>query len=1448
MSVPHNHVPAPRTERTAGRTAAPPTPNTPRSRNGAGLNSVIHSLEHKWNLGLEPRDDNWSPEKNSDSLGNKVYGQLKRLHYAPDTSLQRALDTFQQVALGTRPEKRLQELHRILKSNIIQTPTSKNVTPVSLNRAQNQPQKSLKPLHLPQGGGATNSKSPTKTTTTATATATGQSIGLKTTSGNAFDPGSPTDEDEDDFFTPPSPSLSLSSRSAQRRVQASSRFCQDKKAIKRPFDGFGASGRSSPKLTKTFKDQQPSGWPPASKLNESPSTLLKQYSLDRSRSFQTDSTKTSFNDSFRAESSIQSTQAVTTNTSFTSDANDGDVRYPILPEKRPTTTGYLDGPALSHINSRLGEGGESLPGKKPQPPQLSGRESSSTFGSIDEDGLLETSNRAGRDYARSARLPSMSPPQTLGSRQGYGTSWSAGKNGSTRHKETRDQPPVTNLHPRPDIKTQPMVRNTKFSTSPNKDNQTLVPWYIREIPSQNLFVEDLPKELENFPYFILFICCRLAIENKISMKELVSDVHHVNSRFDPEAFWRNIESKTPNSKARDPHKVWTAIKKDFDGFVFKGIVALNPKRKGPVFRLGLLPISADRSCRLERKFGSHRFLYLNMISFESTKPERFNEQEWQYVQRQWNDWLTREHTFLGRKWRVFHVETIKKKSNRIRDDCDKRIVMFATEGWDIEPISIGEMLNWFIDFNGNKEQSFCKAYARLDLGLSRTISTLTFKPSQIIRVGDKLADGSAEDATFNDLPLFFIDQKSKKRAIMNDGCSRMSVGAALEIWRMYRKATDFKEGLPSILQGRIGGAKGVWMICGEPSTTNPNELAIWIEVTNSQLKFEPHDEDRDELNYDRHRLTFEYLNHSSRPTPSALHKSFIPILVDRGVSQDVIARLAKDRLDIDRENLQGMLSDSEKLYHWLHQQSPPEKELVWEAALPKSLPNKIRCLLQNGFHPADEPYLAEQLCKYVKLQHLRMEQKLKIPLGRAAYLFGVADPLGVLAPGEVHVHFSEPFVDEATIRTFRALNNIDLLVARQPACRRSDIQKVRAVKKPELDHLVDVVVFPSRGEYPMAGKLQGGDYDGDIFWLCWEPDLTGPFKNAPAPLDPPEPTKYGIRVDSRKLHEVMNPQDLSTAGNFIQEALEFRLMPSLLGLVTNFHEKQAYKENQIFSWRLDALCDTHDLLVDGPKQGFMFNKSEYTELVECKLKCGNPAVPAYKQAMEACKNKIDIDETEDPRGKDYRHKTENILDFLYFQVVRQHNVATLQMVKESFQKTDCDDKALRYPCLNLNNSQSNEIQTAIRAELASLATIFNDLHRLWIKLNREEKRNFSDVLDACYSQYQAIVPTTPTIEPFKPLFEPYLSPNFNMWELIRASALYSAHGLPKDQSFVWHMAGRDLMKLKGSSIPGSTYITPSILSNMKPRPIKVPRPKEEEEDEEERKEQESQSNFLEMGL
>jgi hypothetical protein len=1195
------------------------------------------------------------------------------------------------------------------------------------------------------------------------------------------------------------------------------------------------------------KGEQPAESLAVSSVAESSALLFKRPSREMARSFQRidASIVSSTNTSFDTIWSSQQTQAESANTSFTTDGASDDVPF-LKPTLRSSTSieslNQDAVTALAEIERRA------FQLEKPSPEdrmlyQETCQESMSTYNSIEDGKKLSSA----RHKAEAANLPHSLPAlDPLFSRT----------NGASTEVRVQDIiPAITSKVLNPfsprgarvfqDYGDPPLAganQETVRTCAPTKVH-SLESHDIRDIPQQNLFIDEPLEGFRDAPYFIRFICQRLAIESAIPKVKLLEAMNTPSNYSTSESFWTAIanisESRIRASKKKESARLWHAAKRDFDGYTFKGQISFSNKTQGPVFRFQLLPVQADKSCRFQRKFGADRFLYVNAPKFDSKLSDCFNKSRMKQIRERWNQWLSLEHLFLGRKWRVFHLEPIQNKKGKKTNGeftHDKRIVLFATEGCGIEqPCTIGELLNWFLPFAQNERQTFCKAYARFDLGLSRTVPTLIFKPSQVRQVPDTLSDGQPEATEFNDpsLPWNFADID---RQVMNDGCSLISVGAAREIWRQYREAVGMKgpQALPSAFQGRIAGAKGMWIVSGESFSKDPEDLNVWIQINDSQLKFNPHEEDLLDGTFDPLRLTFELTNYTSAPSASELHISFIPILLDRGVSKQVIANMMTTRLDAERLELLAALADPIRMYEWLHRNGAKTSlgvDIMWQGALPVALEEKIKLMLESGFSPTKAPVLANALERFIQGKQVLKESKLRTPLGKSTFLYGIADPLGVLQPGEVHVQFSARFTDEVTEESYLHLRNMNILVARLPACRRSDIQKVRTIVHPDLSHLIDVVVFPSKGQYPLAGKLQGGDYDGDLFWLCWEPLLVDPFLNAPAPMQSLEPSTYNIRTDKRCLREVMKSEDLQPVDAFLKEAFAFRLDDSLLGRATTLLEKKTYRDNEIQSETLDQLCDLHDLLVDAPKQGYKFTHEDFELFKRETLRLHYPLKqPAYKAAMDDCLKAKDVDEVEKLRQKDYKHKPQRILDYLYFDVFRAHNTKTIKQINELFVDTDEVDKTLLSPYSHLVRKELPAIDNEIRSLKNQLALLFGRWSSGFHKSTTTEQKNAH--AEDCYQAYHAIQPDQPDHADIKPWLEPYCGPDNLTWKFIKASTLYAKYPYPKRADFVFKMAGMELTELKARGFPRSRLVIAGIHANMKPKRIKTPSELDEDDGEE----------------
>ncbi|TKA78185.1 hypothetical protein B0A49_01311 [Cryomyces minteri] len=496
---------------------------------------------------------------------------------------------------------------------------------------------------------------------------------------------------------------------------------------------------------------------------------------------------------------------------------------------------------------------------------------------------------------------------------------------------------------------------------------------VKRLPDDGLFIEDMPSDVKRLPFGLQFECVRVAQACRASLEDLCTPQQPYEIK-DHQKQWADFEKSWPDTKLPQqvPSKIWASVGSNYENVSLKGSLEFNRSNNGPLFRLVLEPFRREKSCRFQRAFGGDRFLYLDVPSFRDL-PKHLKGQQDNLLIR-YREWLGTEKCFLGRTWRVLLVSPKKaKKKNRGKKMSARQpeiahaqqLVLFATGGSDLTiaagtsfqsrascsyrgaAASVEKVINWFMPVKKNAFQPYCKAYARLELGFSKTLPALVFMPSQVRHVPDTITDGSPESTEFDD-PRLKWEASPEEQRIMNDGCSRISAGAAKKMWR----DNSLDGPVPSAFQGRIGGAKGVWTISAPSEMTDLEHTNIWIEITPSQMKFKPHDTDLDDATFDSNRLTFDMLKFSGSPKPSILHMSFLPILQDRGIPKGTLMKFVRDHMDHDRKEVLAAVADPVALRRWVHSQnawleeSQKEQGITWRAALPRLTMEKVNMLLE----------------------------------------------------------------------------------------------------------------------------------------------------------------------------------------------------------------------------------------------------------------------------------------------------------------------------------------------------------------------------------------------------------------------------------------------------------------------------------------------------------------------
>lgn len=444
---------------------------------------------------------------------------------------------------------------------------------------------------------------------------------------------------------------------------------------------------------------------------------------------------------------------------------------------------------------------------------------------------------------------------------------------------------------------------------------------------------------------------------------------------DYENTWSSLRSIAKAHSKVMPDKSSTAayIKagQTFEGVALTGTLKFREQRGGPVFSFQLEPLKIEASYRLSRRFGSDRFCTIIMPGISSEDLPAYLNSDPTAARKNISKWLINTtHSFLGRSWRAFYVtpyKAVKKVKKGYQSSFNEpvyRVFLFAEDGYDFKrngqtgeidprktdhsPMTVKNLINWFMPATENQNQMSLKFFSRLALGVSKTIPAVEFNPGEIIRSDDARADCP-------DVRRLRLQRSDEKKArlkpslsqapVMNDGCARISKAAALGIAQKLNL-----DQVPCVYQGRFGGAKGIWMVDVSGETLPQIGREYWIEVTDSQLKFEgPASEG---VFPDPARLTFEVHSWSRSLSPASLNYQLIPILLDRGVPSKVFMTLLEEDLTAKVGNLEAAMDSGLALRKWNQDNNPVSEERTRNKGIemlggrPDSLSEKVNWFIE----------------------------------------------------------------------------------------------------------------------------------------------------------------------------------------------------------------------------------------------------------------------------------------------------------------------------------------------------------------------------------------------------------------------------------------------------------------------------------------------------------------------
>ena len=291
--------------------------------------------------------------------------------------------------------------------------------------------------------------------------------------------------------------------------------------------------------------------------------------------------------------------------------------------------------------------------------------------------------------------------------------------------------------------------------------------------------------------------------------------------------------------------------------------------------------------------------------------------------------------------------------------------------------------------------------------------------------------------------------------IYNDGCGMISLDLMKDICNELNKGI-----LSSAIQIRYKGAKGILVI-------NPRIKARKIILTKSMIKYEVNNSDNLEI------CRF------SKYSTGFLNLQIIILLIMNGVNKNRIFKFAKKEM-LNYRN-----------YKIINNKKKDSQKILVECKEINKILNNIEKQDKNFINKKD--YLSRiARSTYIYDRLSSISKKYRFHLKNSCFAFGVFDFFGILKENEIFIQIRKE-------NSTKKIISGEVLLTKNPCLSLYDIQKVTAVNNSLVNEYYsefyeNVVIFPSKGNIPLASKISGSDLDGDIYWICWEQSFVKQFR------------------------------------------------------------------------------------------------------------------------------------------------------------------------------------------------------------------------------------------------------------------------------------------------------------------------------------------------------------------